>query len=99
MRMIYRFLSKIPKAVVRQSRSKWGKQYEGGTWIFLIEEGNYPHILRISDFIEKKSKNRSVNILDVGCGNGALLSAFEKRGFTEYTYREIGLSGYVFELF
>lgn len=62
---------------IRQSPGHWDAQFKAGKWDFMLEA--QPNREVIANICTKYSKNIPVEILDVGCGNGRLVSALETR--------------------
>lgn len=76
--------------IVSQSKLLWDKQYKEGKWDFLLHRpDNTAYIAeRISDILQDKK----ISILDIGCGNGGLLSLFEAEK-KDFSYTGVDISG------
>lgn len=76
--------------IVSQSKLLWDKQYKEGKWDFLLDRpDNTAYIAeRISDIL----RDKKISILDIGCGNGGLLSLFEA-GKKDFSYTGVDISG------
>jgi 2-polyprenyl-3-methyl-5-hydroxy-6-metoxy-1,4-benzoquinol methylase len=70
---------------VKLPQEHWDRQFEKGYWDYLLDTPkNVPVI--ISLFTEIISEKDDINVLDVGCGNGALVRFLLKSGNTVNYY-------------
>lgn len=81
---IFRITTKILQGtnplLVEREQSAWDQQYKRGYWDFLIEDGeNNKNTQAITRLIKEKAvPGRKLQVLDVGCGNGAVLRYLQK---------------------
>lgn len=94
-----RFLRKVIRGddpiMVRQSKDAWERQFADGKWDRLREE--QPNTAKLARLVLNyaKSKNESIRVLDVGCGNGGLARIIAGDAAIEYTGVDIAPSAIV----
>jgi len=94
---IKRFLNKVfsGKPVISSLISKdgWDKQYKKGSWDRLTDSVP-PNSKRIAEYCFAKSKelNRSISIVDLGCGNGGLAIALLEENVPVKSYVGVDVS-------
>ena len=65
-----------------KTKDKWNEEYSKGKWDYLLSHRIDEKNKLITDMIFANSKNPS--ILDVGCGNGALIQLINEKDFNYY---------------
>ena len=65
-----------------KTKDKWNEEYSKGKWDYLLNHRIDEKNKLITDMIFANSENP--NILDVGCGNGALIQMIFEKDFNYY---------------